>query len=53
MILKQLAYASGFDDDDLVFYSPHCSIYTAHCVKSVRIWSLSGQYFSAFGLNTP
>ena len=23
-----------------------------HCVKSVRIWSLSGPYFPAFGLNT-
>ena len=23
-----------------------------HCVKSVRIWSYSGPYFSAFGLNT-
>ena len=23
-----------------------------HCVKSVHIWSNSGQYFSAFGLNT-
>ena len=22
-----------------------------HCVKSVRIWSFSGLYFSAFGLN--
>ena len=23
-----------------------------HCVKSVRIWSYSSPYFSAFGLNT-
>ena len=23
-----------------------------HCVKSVRIWSFSGGYFPAFGLNT-
>ena len=23
-----------------------------HCVKSVRIWSYSGQHFPAFGLNT-
>ena len=23
-----------------------------HCVKSVRIWSFSGPYFPAFGLNT-
>ena len=23
-----------------------------HCVKSFRIWSYSGSYFSAFGLNT-
>ena len=23
-----------------------------HCVKSVRIWSFSGPYFCAFGLNT-
>ena len=23
-----------------------------HCVKSVRIWSYSGPYFPAFGLNT-
>ena len=23
-----------------------------HCVKSVRIWSFSGLYFPAFGLNT-
>ena len=23
-----------------------------HCVKSVRIWSFSGLYFAAFGLNT-
>ena len=23
-----------------------------HCVKSVRIWSLSGRYFPEFGLNT-
>ena len=23
-----------------------------HCMKSVRIWSYSGPYFSAFGLNT-
>ena len=22
-----------------------------HCIKSVRIWSYSGPYFSAFGLN--
>ena len=22
-----------------------------HCVKSVRIWSSSGQYFPAFGMN--
>ena len=25
---------------------------TNHCVKSVRIWSYSGPYFPAFGLNT-
>ena len=24
----------------------------AHCVKSVRIWSYSGQHFPAFGLIT-
>ena len=24
-----------------------------HCVKSVRIWSLSSPYFTAFGLNNP
>ena len=24
---------------------------THHCVKSVRIWSFTGPYFSAFGLN--
>ena len=23
-----------------------------HCVKSVRIWTFSGPYFPAFGLNT-
>ena len=23
-----------------------------HCVQSARIWSYSGQYFPAFGLNT-
>ena len=26
--------------------------YKDHCVKSVRIWSYSGLYFPAFGLNT-
>ena len=25
---------------------------TLHCVKSVHIWSYSGPYFPAFGLNT-
>ena len=25
---------------------------TIHCVKIVRIWSYSGPYFPAFGLNT-
>ena len=27
-------------------------ISTQHCMKSVRIWSYSGPYFPAFGLNT-
>ena len=27
-------------------------IINIHCVKSVRIWSFSGPYFAAFGLNT-
>ena len=26
--------------------------FNTHCVKSVRIWSYSGPYFPAFGLNT-
>ena len=29
-----------------------CAIYCSHCVKSLRIWSYSGPYFPAFGLNT-
>ena len=28
------------------------SVSNLHCVKSVRIWSYSGPYFAAFGLNT-
>ena len=27
-------------------------IYDSHCVKGVRIWSYSGQFFPAFELNT-
>ena len=28
------------------------SFRSPHCVRSVRIWSFSGPYFPAFGLNT-
>ena len=31
---------------------PKLKVGSGHCVKSVRIWSFSGPYFSAFGLNT-
>ena len=27
-------------------------IWIAHCMKNVRVWSFSGPYFPAFGLNT-
>ena len=29
----------------------HIKTYIQHCVKSARIWSYSGPYFPAFGLN--
>ena len=36
----------------LCLYSHKCKLWLCHCVKSVRIRSYSGPYFSAFGLNT-
>ena len=40
----KLYYKMEQSSDDLLF----CN----HCLKNVRIWSYSGPYFPAFGLNT-
>ena len=45
-------YFPGVILSKVTFFLVLSLFYKLHCVKSVHIWTLSGPYFPAFGLNT-
>ena len=55
MSLDKFLIAKTIQNDDVIITEVNQKkkmVTRAHCVKNVRIWSYSGPYFPAFGLNT-